>query len=72
MKIDFINGKYQIKEKRKVIATFIYRPDFFKNLNVRYNNKYPYSLQINGMQAECTTLQEAIDLYYSETSYPIQ
>ena len=66
MNANFIYGKMTIKAGRKIIATIIYRPEFFKGTKVTWNEKYPYSLQINGMQAECETYEDATKLLYSE------
>lgn len=60
----FKNGKAQIKNGRNVIATIYDRVVFFANTNVNWNKKFPYSLQMNGSQAECEALNEAIDLFY--------
>lgn len=66
MDFNFKNGKCTIKSNRKIIATVIYRPDFFNGLKVSYNEKYPYSIAINGMQAEAESLQEIESLLISE------
>lgn len=51
--INFINGKSIIKSGRKIIAKVYYRPDFFKGTKVRWDARYPYCLEINGMAAQC-------------------
>lgn len=66
MDFNFKNGKCIIKSNRKTIATVIYRPDFFNGLKVAYNEKYPYSIKMNGMQAEVENLQEIESLLISE------
>ena len=66
MKLNFINGKATIKQGKKIVAKVYYRPDFFRGLNVSYNEKKPYALEINGMGAECENLQEVEELLYSE------
>ena len=63
---NFKNGVWAIKNGRKIIAKICYRPDFFKGLNVRWNEKYPFSIEVNGLGAECSTLEEAKKLLYSE------
>ena len=63
---NFKNGVWKIKSGRKIVAKIYYRPDFFKGLNVSWNEKHPFSVEINGMAAECSTLQEAKNLLYSE------
>lgn len=66
MDINFINGKSIIKSGRKIIAKVYYRPDFFKGTNVSWDTRYPYFLEINGMAAQCTSINEAIELFKSE------
>ena len=63
---NFKNGVWIIKNGRKIVAKICYRPEFFKGLNVRWNEKYPYSIEVNGMGAECSTLEDAKELLYSE------
>lgn len=63
---NFKNGVWIIKSGRKIVAKIYYRPEFFKGLNVSWNKKYPFSIEINRMAAECATLEEAKDLLYSE------
>ena len=63
---NFENGVWIIKSGRKIVAKIYYRHDFFKGLNVKWNEKYPFSIEINGMAAECSTLEDAKNLLYSE------
>ena len=63
---NFKNGVWTIKSGRKIVAKICYRPDFFKGLNVRWNEKYPFSIEVNGLGAECSTLEDAKNLLYSE------
>ena len=63
---NFKNGVWIIKSGRKIVAKIYYRPECFKGLNVRWNEKYPFSIEINRMAAECATLEEAKNLLYSE------
>ena len=63
---NFKNGVWIIKNGRKIVAKICYRPEFFKGMKVSWNEKYPFSIEINGMAAECSTLAEAKDLLYSE------
>ena len=64
--LNFINGKAVIKSGRKIIAKVYYRPDFFKGLNVNWDARYPYCLEMNGMSAQCTSINEVIELFQSE------
>ena len=66
MNINFINGKSIIKSGRKIIAKVYYRPDFFKGTNVNWDARYPYCLEMNGMAAQCTSINEVIELFQSE------
>lgn len=69
MNLIFKKGKAQIKDGKKIIATIIDRESFFEGITAKFklfNPKYPFALQMNGGQAEVETLQEAIDLFYSE------
>lgn len=63
---NFKNGVWKIKSGRKTVAKIYYLPDFFGRLNVSWNEKYPFVVEINGMAAGCSTLQEAKNLLYSE------
>ena len=63
---NFKNGVWIIKNGRKIIAKIYYRPEFFKGLNIKWNEKDPFSIVINGMSAECSTLEDAKKLLYSE------
>ena len=63
---NFKNGVWTIKTGRKIVAKIYYRPEFFKGLNIKWNEKYPYSIEVNGMSAECSTLEDAKNLLYSE------
>jgi hypothetical protein len=65
MNLTFKKGKAEIKEGKKVIATIIDRAVFFAG-RVNYNTKYPFSLSMNGGQAEVESLDEVIKLFYSE------
>ena len=64
--LNFINGKAVIKSGRKIIAKVYYRPDFFKGLNVNWDARYPYGLEMNGMAAQCKSLDEVMELFQSE------
>ena len=63
---NFKDGVWIIKNGRKIVAKIYYRPEFFKGMKVSWNEKYPFSIEINGMAAECSTLEEAKNLLYSE------
>ena len=63
---NFKDGVWIIKNGRKIVAKICYRPEFFKGKNISWNEKYPFSIEINRMAAECATLDEAKDLLYSE------
>ena len=63
---NFKNGVWTIKSGRKIVAKIYYRPDFFKGLNVRWDEKFQFSIEINGMSAECYSLEDAKNLLYSE------
>ena len=63
---NFKDGVWIIKNGRKIVAKIYYRPEFFKGKNISWNEKYPFSIEINRMAAECTTLEDAKDLLYSE------
>ncbi len=64
--LNLINGKAIIKSGRKIIAKVYYRPDFFKGLNVNWDARYPYGLEMNGMAAQCKSLDEVMELFQSE------
>ena len=64
--LNFINGKAVIKSGRKIIAKVYYRPEFFKGTNVNWDARYPYCLEINGLSAQCTSINEVIELFQSE------
>ena len=64
--INFINGKSVIKQVRKIIAKVYYRPEFFKGKNVNWDTRYPYCLEINGMAAQCKSIDEVMELFQSE------
>ena len=66
MDINFINGKSIIKSGRKIIAKVYYRPEFFKGTKVSWDTRYPYCLEMNGMSAQCTSINEVIELFQSE------
>lgn len=66
MELNFVNGKAIIKSGRKVIAKVYYLPDFFNGLNVNWDRKFPYSLEIHCMSAHCKDLAEVEELFYSE------
>ena len=63
---NFKDGVWIIKSGRKIVAKIYYRPEFFKGMKVSWNEKYPFQVVVNGMAAECSTLEEAKDLLYSE------
>lgn len=61
--LHFIKGKAEIKKGRKVIAKVYYRPDFYREHNIKsqFSEKYPYSIEINGVgHRECESLKEAL------------
>ena len=58
--------KQIVKSGRKIIAKVYYRPEFFKGTNVSWDTRYPYCLEMNGMAAQCTSIDEVIELFQSE------
>jgi len=68
MELNFINGKATIKEGGKIIAKIYYLPVFLNLLNVNWNKKYPYRIEINGLSAQCKDMAEVTELFYSEIS----
>jgi hypothetical protein len=62
MELNFINGKALIKRGRKTIAKVYDRPIFFNGLKVAWNPCFPYSVEVNGMAAECISIEDAITL----------
>jgi len=66
MELNFINGKALIKAGRKTIAKIYNRPIFFAGLKIAWNPRFPYSVEVNGMAAECVNLDDAIELLRGE------
>ena len=59
--MQFINGKAEIKQGRKILAKIIDRPTFYKlnNIPATFAPGLPYMLEFKGMARECKSLEEA-------------
>jgi hypothetical protein len=62
MTIQFINGKAEIKQGRKVLAKIFDKPVFYAAHNIQSGYSFPYSLEISGIGIrECSSLQEVLE-----------